>query len=195
MNSQMNKTKPQDVVILIDIDDVLTYFVPAWVKWLDDKYGLDVKYEDITEWEVAKFFPTLTPKQIFAPLGTREFCESVQVRPDAVEYVKKLYDMGYQIYLCTATNYHNIKDKYEIIIKQHFPYIDWQHVIVTSKKQMIRGDYLIDDCIDNLIGGEYIPICMAAPHNEFLGDHHRFNNWKDIYDLIIECETKQGRME
>ena len=40
MNDRINKTKPQDVVILIDIDDVLTYFVPAWVKWLNDKYGL-----------------------------------------------------------------------------------------------------------------------------------------------------------
>ena len=60
---------------------------------------------------------------------------------------------------------------------------------------MIKGDYLIDDCVDNLIGGEYIPICMAAPHNEFIGEFHRFENWKDIYDLIIECEIKQGRME
>lgn len=99
-----------------------------------------------------------------------------------------------RVHLCTATNYHNIKDKYEVIIKKHFSYIDWAHVIVTSKKQMIRGDYLIDDCVDNLIGGEYIPICMAAPHNEYLGSPGRCDNWKDIYNWIMFCERKQGRL-
>ena len=64
---------------------------------------------------------------------------------------------------------------------------------------MIRGDYLIDDCVDNLIGKvEYMPICMATPYNK---NHSykffTFDNWKEIYKLIITIERKieKGRVE
>ena len=38
-----------------------------------------------------------------------------------------------------------IFEKMDDLLFKYFPFLDWDHVIVTSKKQMIRGDVLIDD--------------------------------------------------
>ncbi len=62
-----------DITILIDIDDTLIELLPAWCKWLNNLYSLNVKPGEVTDWNIAKFFPTLTKEQIFEPLHTDHF--------------------------------------------------------------------------------------------------------------------------
>ena len=184
--------------ILIDLDDVLTWFVPAWLKWLNEKYGCNVKYEEVVDWDFRYLYPNLTSHQLHEPLGLPEFWKSVEVREDAKFYVKQLYDMGFNIYVCTATYYKDIAIKYETIIKKHFPYIDWNHVIVAKNKQMIKADYLIDDHVPNLIDGEYQKILLVVPRNDNFDPAEtgiiKCGNWSDIYDTIQACESRQQPM-
>lgn len=42
--------------ILCDIDDVLNNLTVWWTLWLDANYHLNVSYEDITEWDMTKFY-------------------------------------------------------------------------------------------------------------------------------------------
>lgn len=175
-------------ILLIDVDDTIEDLLSAWLKSLNDKYGTNVCNDEITDWDVSKFFPTLTREQVFEPLHYDEFWETVKPKPDAVEYVKKLFDEGYEIYLCTSTDYRIIRAKYEFIIKKYFPYIEWNHVIVAYRKQMIKADYLIDDDVHNLENGNFIKILMSAPHNRNYDAESngmiRVNNWKEIYEII-----------
>lgn len=175
-------------ILLIDVDDTIEDLLSAWLKSLNDKYGTNVCNDEITDWNITKFFPTLTMEQVFEPLHCDEFWGTVKPKPDAVEYMKKLFDEGYEIYLCTSTDYRNIRAKYEFIIKKYFPYIEWNHVIVAYRKQMIKADYLIDDGVHNLENGNFIKILMSAPHNRTydaeLNGMIRVNNWKEIYEII-----------
>lgn len=77
-------------ILLIDVDDTIEDLLSAWLKSLNDKYGTNVCNDEITDWDVAKFFPTLTREQVFEPLHCDEFWETVKPKPDAVEYVKKI---------------------------------------------------------------------------------------------------------
>jgi 5'-nucleotidase len=175
-------------VILIDIDDVVGDLLSAWLKALNDKYGTNVSNDEITDWELAKFFPTLTNEQIFAPLHSDAFWKEIKLKSDAEKYVKRLFVDGYDIFFCTSTDYRNICVKYEFLIKKYFPYINWDHVIVTHYKQMIKADYLIDDGVHNLENGEYTKILMSAPHNKNYNAEAngmiRANSWKEIYEII-----------
>ena len=78
-------------------------------------------------------------------------------------------------------NYHEVLFKY-------FPFLSWDQVIVTTRKQMIRGDVLIDDGIHNLEGGQYKKVLMTAPHNiHYDAEAHgmvRVNSWKEIEQVI-----------
>lgn len=83
------KAPPLDVSIAIDIDDVMNNLCEAWCKWLDEKYHTNIKASDIIEWNICKFFPSLTKDQVFEPLTQESFWETVKPKEGAVEYIKK----------------------------------------------------------------------------------------------------------
>lgn len=177
-------------IILIDMDDTIECLVPAWCRYLNSKYGTAVMPEDITAWDMAGFFPALTREQVYEPVHCDDFWKTVEPKPDAAEYIKLLMEEGYQIYLCTSTDYRNIRAKYEYIIQKYFPFIPWDRVIVASKKQMIRADFLVDDGIHNLVGGNYKKILMTASHNRnydaAANGMFRADHWSDVYRIIQE---------
>lgn len=184
-----HKTVNDKPVVLIDIDDTIANLLSAWCIYLNTKYETYVLPSNIREWDMQKAFPTLTKEQIYEPINNDDFWKTVQPKQDAMEYVKKLYDDGYyEIYLCTSTDYRNVKVKYECIVKRYFPYIQWNHVIVASNKQMIRADYLIDDGVHNLENGNFVRILMTAPHNmdydAEANGMYRVSHWKEVYDII-----------
>ena len=176
--------------ILIDIDDTIENLCETWVDWLNKQYGTSVQYNEITEWNMSKFFPNLTKEQVFEPLYNPKLWDYVQPKPGAVEYVKKLIAEGYNVYLCTTTDYRNVRPKFEKIIQKHFPYINWNQVIIARRKQMINADVLVDDGVHNLENGNYIKILFTAPHNRgYDAEAHgmyRADNWEQVYSQIID---------
>lgn len=184
----------KNITILIDIDDTLIELLPAWCKWLNDLYGLNVKPDEVTDWDGARFFPTLTKEQVFEPLHTDYFWKTVEPKDEAVKYVKQLIDDGFNVYLCTTTDYRNVKPKFEYIILKHFPFISWRQVIVAGRKQMIKADFLIDDGVHNHEGGDYFKILVSAPHNRGYDAEAncmvRSENWKFTYDTVISQAKK-----
>ena len=177
------------MIILVDMDDTIEELLPAWCRWLNKYYGTSVNPDNVTDWEVAKFFPELTIEQVFSPLtDNSSFWKTVKPKPGAVKYLKKLVAEGNEIYIVTASHYKNIAPKYEYIIEKYFPFISWNHFIVTCNKQLIHGDVLIDDGPHNLKNGNYTKLLFTAPHNKSYDAEGnqmiRVNTWKDVYNVI-----------
>lgn len=182
----MNNNKK---TILVDMDDTATWLLPVWVEWLNHKYNLDVDWKEIKEWDMSLAFPTLTREQIYEPLSTEEIWDKVTPRDGAVDALTALHDSGYEIFICTSTDYRNIKPKFEKVICKYFPFIDWRHVIVTANKRVIQADYIIDDAPHNLVGGcQKHRILISMPHNENfdIGDTgiERADTWADARFLV-----------
>ena len=186
----------KQITVLIDVDDTIENLCEEWCNYLNRKYGTMVTYKDVTEWDMRKFFPNLTKEQVFEPLHNEEFWDLVKPKDGAVEYLKRLIDDGFKVYLCTSTDYRNVKVKFEKVIQKYFPYISWKQVIVTDKKQLINADFLVDDCVYNLEGGNYEKILMSAPHNQGYNaeanDMFRADTWETVYSLI---KTLSGRIK
>lgn len=182
MNHYFNKT------ILIDIDDTIENLCEVWCQLLNERYGTNVSYTDVDDWDISSFFPTLTDEQVFGPLHEEEIWYRIRPLDGAVEHLRALMRDGFRVFLCTTTDYRNIRPKFEAIIQRYFPFISWKQVIVTSRKQMIRADILIDDGIHNLEGGSYQKILMTAPHNRSYNAEangmHRVYNWEEAYRLV-----------
>lgn len=179
---------PKDIKVLIDIDDTLIDLLPAWVDWLNNKYGTSVKVDDIDDWAIANFFPEIPKKEVFAPLGDMLFWSTVKPKNGAEIYLEKLIKEGFDLHLCSATHYETIKPKYCLVIKKYFPYFPWDRVIITSHKDMIKGDVLIDDGAHNLETFEGVQVVFDAPHNQGYENSHydtyRVKSWKEIYSLL-----------
>ena len=192
--------------VLVDMDDTATWLLPVWVKRLNQKHNLNVDWHDIKEWDMALAFPTLSHEQIYKPLATEEIWDEVTPREGAVEALTWLHECGlYEIFICTSTDYRNIKPKYEKVIRKYFPFIDWKHFIVISRKQMVKADYIIDDAPHNLVGGcQKHRILISMPHNKNfnLGDTgiEPAETWADArflvhYNSITDRTNENGYLQ
>ena len=85
--------------------------------------------------------------------------------PGAAEAVRRMMEKGHEVYIVTATEYEHLYEKMHDLLFRYFPFLKWEQVIVTCRKQMIRGDVLIDDGPHNLLGGDYRKILFDSPHN------------------------------
>ena len=60
-------------------------------------------------------------------------------------------------------------------------------IICIGDKSLLNVDFLVDDCLDNLKGGKFIPIVLDAPYNRD-SDYLRAKDLKEVYELIKEIE-------
>lgn len=179
-------------VILVDMDDTIENLLEAWCDAINAKHGTSYKAKNAKEWDITKFFKSLTEEQIFEPLIDKNFWSTVKPKEDAIKYLKKLKNNGYDIYVVTATDYRNLEPKISDHLNKYFPFIDAKHIITCHNKALLRGRFLIDDYIENLLGGVFEPILYTTHHNKEIDENKygikRVNNWKECYNYILSQE-------
>lgn len=182
------------MTILVDMDDTIEQLLRAWIEGVNKKYGRDAEYDDVTGWNVSAVYPGLTWEDVYSVPLDPEFWKTVEPIPGAAESLKKLMDDGHDVFIVTATPYQSVKEKMTDLLFKYFPFLSWDQVIITTRKQMIRGDVLVDDGIHNLEGGDYAKILMTAPHNRGYDAEAngmiRVNNWDEILAAIEALEKK-----
>lgn len=186
----------EPLTILFDADDVVEDLCGRWVSFVNQCYGTHVSPEDITDWNIGSFFPTLTRDQVYGVLTSPEMWRGIEPIPGAAETLGRFRDEGHQLYMVTATDYRTPPDKFERIF-EFIPWLDWKHVIVTSNKQLVKGDVLIDDGPHNLVGGDYMKLLFDRPHNRNFDAKAsgviRMKTWEEIdYAVHLHAKMKAG---
>ena len=182
-------------VIVTDMDDVLVDLLPAWIHTLNFRYNQNVRVEDVTEWDMDAVFPSLKPEQIYSVLSEETFWALVQPKNDAVEGLTTLHEMGYKIYVCTATHFKNIEKKLTRCLLKYIPWLNYKDIIMCHNKQMINCDYIIDDYPNNIKGHSAVAFLMDAPHNRNCSEmdyDFRVNTFSDIIEIIKELEIAES---
>ena len=174
------------LIVLCDLDDVLWVLMPYWVNELNLKHGLSLCEKDITEWNMVNFYPTLTKSEVFAPIVQKGFWEKVEPALYGEWFVNKILSDGHVLKIVTASFYQNLSTKMDRLFKV-YPKIKWKDVVITSDKQLIKWDVLIDDRADNLIGGDYHKILINKPHN------HKVD--AESYEIVRVCNLKEAYSE
>ena len=174
-------------IIVTDLDDCLIDLLPTWVDTLNKRHNLSVKVEDIINWDIAQFFPTLSYLDVFSPLFEEDFWSKVQPIKGAIGTLDKLRADGHQVIICTATHHNIISNKLNQAFLPHFTWATNKNVIVCHHKHLISCDYLIDDNPKNLEKSKALRILMDKPHNRDCSRDcydFRVHSWEEIYKLI-----------
>ena len=182
------------MTILVDMDDTIEQLLRAWLEGVNKKYGRSAAYDDVRDWNVAAVYPGLTWEEVYTVPLEPDFWKTVKPIPGAAEGLKKLMDDGHDVYIVTATPYQSVSEKMTDLLFKYFPFLSWNQVIITMRKQMIRGDVLIDDGVHNLEGGAYAKILMTAPHNrDYDAEANgmiRVDDWDGVLRAVEELERK-----
>ena len=175
------------LTILFDADDTVENLCDCWIAVLNERYGTSVVPEDVHSWDISLAFPTLTKEQVFGVIQEDELWRKITPISGSIEVLQKLHDEEHQLYMVTASDYRTCKTKVERLLEL-FPFLDWEHIIITNNKQLVRGDILIDDGPHNLVGGEYFKILFDRPHNRNYDDAAngmlRLHTWQEIDSVI-----------
>ena len=181
------------MTILIDMDDTLEHLLTPWLRWLNREYGKNVEPSDVVSWNMQESYPDLTKEEIFAPLDGEAFWDTVTPVEGAPEAVEDLIRRGHRVFIVTAASFKSVAAKMERVLFRYFPYLSWDQVIITSNKQMIRADVMVDDGYHNLENGDYVRILVDAPYNRKFDERKdgmiRVYNWEEIDQVIRKLET------
>ena len=176
------------MTILIDMDDTMEQLLQAWLECVNTRYGRNVAYTDIQDWDITKAYPGLTREQVYGVVLENDFWKTVKPMPHAQEVIQYFMEQGHQVLIVTASSYESLYGKMAYHLFHHFPFLSWDQVIITSRKQLIRGDVLIDDGPHNLEGGSYHKILVSCPHNRGYDEKAqgmlRVDNWLEIREAV-----------
>lgn len=184
----------KSLTVLVDMDDTITDLLGAWIAMLNRRHGTNVMPGDVQQWDIAKSFPSLTKEQVFDPLLCDSLWHYVRPKEGAVETLERFIQEGHRVYIVTASTYETLRTKMDVVLFHYFPFLSWDNVIITSNKQMIKGDVLIDDGVHNLVGGEYVGLLMDAPRNHGFDTEGngmiRVNSWAEVYAEVCKIAAQ-----
>lgn len=182
------------VKIGIDYDSTLFNTIDVWIDLYNKKYNDKLTINDFKFWDIHKSLPKEKSNKFYSILDNNELWENIKPLNNAVEVVKDLNE-EYEVYIITATHHNHIKIKSEILLK-YFPFIEYKQIISCYYKQLINVDIMIDDNLENLIGGKYRKILIDYPWNRDVDDCgrgiERFKNWKEIRGELIDSKRSDG---
>lgn len=168
--------------IAIDMDGVIADEVTQLLSLYEMHYGIQVHPDEI----VGRHEDDVVPhKDAYNTLSKMPgFFRTMPVMPGAIEAVKEL-QQKFDIYIVSAA----MQYPYCLVEKrdwlgEHFPFIDWRHIVFCGDKSIIGTDYMIDDHIKNLDYFKGTTIMFHAFHNVNHTHHTRANNWQEVLSLL-----------
>lgn len=174
--------------IAVDVDSVLNNLEDELVALYNRTYEDQISVDMFTNFNWYACFPFEVASRLDELLLRKELWDTLAPVKDSQRSLKSLINNDIEVYVATATNPVNFPWKVTWIMKK-FPFIDEKHIICIHNKSLLDVDFLIDDCIDQLLATKYSHrICLDRNWNRDVYDEchsiHRCFNWKEIVTTI-----------
>lgn len=171
--------------LLIDQDDVLAEYIKGVAEAYNQKYGTMKCAEECVTWNLHSVFG----EEVETIMHEPDLFRNLKAVPHALEVFERLYTSGlFEMYIVTAAQPCSVEAKHEWI-KEYLPFFPQDRIIVCRKKNMIKGDYLLDDGMHNIedfASGGGTPIIFERPHNRSCREgYHRVKDWLEFEQLIM----------
>lgn len=182
----------------IDVDLTTLESDVSWWNWLQNmcrgEYA-NTPLEKVVEshngracYNLAAYFPEPINRNVH-PLDywRNEGCyDLVKPRDDAMIFINKLIDEGYEIVFITHNKGNGSRSKFNCLTR-YFGYGNFSY-IVTKEKHLVDVDCLVDDrneFLNNFTRGKAIRIETPYTQSQSTADHIiKTNDWSEIYELI-----------
>ena len=168
--------------IAIDIDNTITNMNEVLLQMCNAHYGTSYTYQDITSYDF--FDKTFDDPWRFT--NTRQFWDDVDIDKAAIKQIKSWIMLGHHVLIVTASHFNDMLG-YKIrktLESFNHELVNERNIVITQDKSIIRGDLMIDDCVDNLVNFNGARICYAQPWNKDYGGSLRFSDWNKINEAI-----------
>lgn len=178
------KRKPFKVAL--DVDDVLFPCIEKALNECQEKYNFNppLVFEDVNGWlPLGNQYDVML--DCFKDLN---FFDTQKPYPGAQEFVKELVQIA-DVYILTAVPVLAMGVRASKLLK-YFPEIPADHIIMTSSKDVVEMDLILDDGSHNILSTRAKhPVIMRRPWNKDLTGILSVNNYEEFLTLVKEIKN------
>ncbi len=170
--------------IAIDMDEVIADAIKKFIKVYNRDYNLPLDLKIDAGNEFFQHVPAEINHKWFEYINEPGFFRDLEVIEDSQRVIKALQEK-YDVYIVSAAlEFRNsLIDKYDWLA-DHFPFIDWKHIMFCGHK-VVDVDIMIDDRIKNFANFKGRPLLFTSPHNLLITEYERVNSWNEVADLLL----------
>lgn len=184
--------------ILCDMDETVADCLGPWLTKLYLKHKNPLMLTPPKGWlgpEVAEMWG-ITYGEFIEPLNSPGFFKSLPLL-DTNRVIEKLYRLGHEIIFVTKlpSNAPTAAYDKEIWIRENLPLLPSENLVFCHRKDILKGDVLIDDYPLFLNSFSGIKVLFDRRHSYFSGkttfDLH-VRSWEELLPLLIELLNQRG---
>ena len=170
--------------IAVDMDDVIADPLSKFIKLFDRDFGIGADFQPVPGQEIFESVPPHAGPKWIEYINEKGFFRDLDPMPDSIEVLQKLQEK-YEVFIVSAAMEfpNSLQDKYDWL-RDHFPFIDWKHIVFCGIK-IVDVDIMIDDRIRNFEDFKGRALLYSSPHNMLIQGYERVNNWKEIAGLLL----------
>lgn len=152
------------LLVGLDVDDVLLEFSSHLMKKLNKKFNKNYLYED-TEWSFTHLDTEEERDYAISLFNCPKFMKTLPKIPGATSFIETLQALDCEVVFITSVQPGAATERAERLIKL-FPMVPKRNLIITSRKDLVTLDILVDDCLDNLVPSQaYYNFIYKRPWN------------------------------
>jgi 5'(3')-deoxyribonucleotidase len=190
----MSKTdKRNRFTVLIDMDGVCAEIHDYWLELYNKDYDDNLSPDQVVSWDLHKYVKEDCGLKIYEYLKEPGFFLGAPVVEGCAKSLRTLKNEGLNIILVTATPNNSPTAHYEKVkwVSRNLPFLNTKNFVSTSRKDLVRGDLLLDDAVHNLDSFTGIPCAFRRPWN--LRRNYRFSieTWPQFTELALSL-AKMG---
>lgn len=165
------------MLILVDMDGVITDFTGAVCREHNKETGEDLKPEDITGWELKDF--GIKDETWQKP----KFFRALDPYAGAIETLWKMQILGHKLWIVTnAMNVEYIEKEKAEWVRENIPFV--RGIVFTDKKHELLGDILIDDCPEYLEKYPGTTVKINHPYNKGVKADYTYNSLAEAAEIL-----------
>lgn len=180
-------------VLLFDLDGICANLAKKWLEVYNRDWGDHLTTDDISAWEWHRFVKPECGKRIYHYLNRPGFFSDLEPIPGCVEVLRRLAHRT-ELVVVTASPKEAAEAKIAWV-RRHLPFVSRHNIVITYRKDLVRGDFMFDDAPRNLRHFQGIRLLLDYPYNREFHECYRVKDWEHFGQLMAYFlqEMAQGR--
>jgi 5'(3')-deoxyribonucleotidase len=180
-------------VLLFDLDGICCNLMKKWLNVYNRDYHDHLTERDITSWEWHDHVKPECGKKIYHYLNRPGFFADLEPIDGCIDSLHRLAEVC-ELVVVTASPKEAAGDKMRWV-QRHLPMVPKGNIVLTYRKELVRGDFMFDDAPKNLIHHPATRIMLDYPYNRDFHDCHRVHSWLEAEALIYRLVAENPRTE
>ena len=179
------------MIIGVDFDNVLFPSMETVLDIYNLRHKTHISIADLTTYRFSDCLESSVANELIGYFNEKVLYDCLWPIKHSINTINTLVGMGHKVLIATATDSQNLVWKEELLAK-FFPIIPKEDVIKIHKKELLKLDVLIDDCLEHLINSSAEKICFNYPWNRSDKDYgiYRVDSWDEVVNIINNLERK-----